>query len=162
MVAAGVTVIICLGIRRCWVRLARLGADVPPHCVAQLQFSVGHIFAATTFYALMLCIGKGTVGSTQSTFWEFVLTSVFLAMSFATVPIVTAWAALGRSPIIWKIPAAIVTIGLNSTVTIGMFVRGNWFTHLAILIVYLVAGLIVFLSLLVSRSEGYRLVLART
>lgn len=147
--------LICFALRRWWVQLGRLEYDLSNEYDEGLKFSLGQLLALPCFYAVVMAIGRAVVAPGTQTIWVWIPAGVFFALSIATVPIAATWAALGKKQPLMRTGLALIFVGVNGLLP-PTVLGGQWWHAINWMLIYLATCILIVLSLLLVRSNGYR------
>jgi len=145
-----------LGRRR--LRFARL-SNVSPTCEG-FQFSIRHLFLATTAVAIILAIGR-EMRTDSISVWAATLAVATFTPCVIMVELATLWAALGIGRPALRLAAVLPTafvVGLIPPFYTEEPVRSKLATFVIFSVIFGLQATILAISLLVFRSCGWRLV----
>ncbi len=147
-----VVAVACLVSNGYWMKLTR----APTHSSnSSLRISLGQIILLPVYCGVVLAIGPAVAFARFTSIWWHFLHEAFLALAFAPVPIVTLWAALGSEPLPVRLTVGTIAVsgaGLLLVASVTIFDE-----LMDVVAIFLLAGGLMFASLLVVRANGHRI-----
>ncbi len=159
------TAAVLLVVRGWKAHLVAHGSELPAAAVEGLQFSIRHLFLLTTAVAVLLVMARGVVLlMTNDTAWlRMPIMIGMLTLCFIAITLAAVWAALGvgrpTERIIVVMLLAFFTGALFAYVeSYGTINMTRWQQAWRLPTMTILTAVVVTASLLVVRSNGYRLV----
>jgi hypothetical protein len=156
--------VVCFASNRWWMSL------LPPALSSSkptLRFSIRHLLFATCFYAVTLSIGRmfaiklGQMSAIDGeisfldNIWLNMAADTFDALAMVAVSIVAFWSAFGNERLLFRLVAGVSVTGANGL--LHPLVFEDWRNSPDLVLTFLATGALLFISLMVVRSNGYRI-----
>ncbi len=150
---------------RCWrAHLVAHGSDLPEAAAEGLQFSIRHLLLLTTAVAVLLIIAKGGGLLMNNTPWLQTAGIIGMAtLCFIAITLAAVWAGLGVSRpteriVVVMLLALFTGVLVAYVLTFDEMNEMSWQKMWGLPTGTVVTAAVVMASLLVVRSNGYRLV----